>query len=199
MPIPRAHCLRVRISSGFQGHERDGAYYYWGDGMFGDDGEFFRALRAKKLNHPDVSYRMPPKYRNGTGHLYYDTDEFDNAADAADTFQRNLNACLRGCSRHTGVTLLFRHFLRAGIDVIGAELMYGSHEILLSGLRGNALAYGKTETLSHLALQWHAEPGRRCRLQRALRPLPAALLPPRRDADQYRGGAVVDGKRLCLA
>lgn len=40
---------------GFQGHERDGAYYYWGDGMFGDDGEFFRALRAKKLVHPDVS------------------------------------------------------------------------------------------------------------------------------------------------
>lgn len=154
---PRA-LLESPYFLGFQGHERDGAYYYWGDGMFGDDGEFFRALRAKKLNHPDVSYRMPPKYRNGTGHLYYDTDEFDNAADAADTFQRNLNACLRGCSRHTGVTLLFRHFLRAGIDVIGAELMYGSHEILLSGLRGNALAYGKTETLSHLALQWHAEP-----------------------------------------
>lgn len=143
---------------GFQGHERDGAYYYWGDGMFGDDGEFFRALRAKKLNHPDVSYRMPPKYRDGVGHLYYDTGAFGNAAEAAEVFQQNLDACLSGFSRHTGVTLLFRHFLRAGIDVIGAELMYGSHEVLLSGLRGHALAYGRRETLAHLALQWHAEP-----------------------------------------
>ncbi len=143
---------------GFQGHERDGAYYYWNDGMFGDDGEFFRALRAKKLNHPDVSYRMPPKYRNGIGHLYYDTGAFGNVAEAAEDFQHNLNDCLHGFTRHTGVTLLFRHFLRAGIDVIGAELMYGNHEILLSGLRGCALAYGKQETLAHLALQWHAEP-----------------------------------------
>ena len=155
---PTRQMLESPYFLGFQGHERDGAYYYWGDGMFGRDGEFFRALRAKKLNHPDVSYRLPPRYRNGRAHLYRDPDGFDDMAGAAQAFERDLTDCLRGFDRHTGVTLLFRHFYRAGIEVAGAELMYGSHEILLSGLRGSALAYGKRETLAHLALQWHAEP-----------------------------------------
>lgn len=155
---PTREMLEGPYFLGFQGHERDGAYYYWEDGMFGADGELYRALRARKLDHPDVSYRMPPKYRNGKGHLFYDIEEFTDTASAAATFQKNLDACMRGIARHTGVTLLFRHFLRAGVEEIGAELMYGNHEILLSGLRGSALAYGKTETLAHLALQWHAVP-----------------------------------------
>ena len=155
---PTRDLLEGPLFMGYQGHERDGAYYYWGNGMWGYNGSFYWELRDRILRHPDVSYRLPPKYNGNNVYPYRDPAAITNVREAMGQLERNLTHCLRGFKRHTGVTLLFRHFLHAGVEVVGAETMYANHEILLSGLRGTAYAYSKPETGAHLALQWHVEP-----------------------------------------
>lgn len=64
----------------------------------------------------------------------------------------------RGVSRHTGSSMLFRYFLKAGYDWIGAQQMYGPEEVTLAAARGASRAYGKTAFGAHLAHQWGSVP-----------------------------------------
>lgn len=144
---------------GFQGHEVDGMYYYWGnENRWGINGVFYRELRSRILNHPDISYRSCVHYHGNRGYFQFDPSSVRSMEDGARIFERNLCNDLKGIVKHTGVTLEFRHIIRAGVEIPGAEIMYGNHEILLSGLRGSAYCYGKPTTASHLALQWHSHP-----------------------------------------
>ncbi len=142
---------------GYQGHERDGCYYYWGNDMWNCNGHFYWELRDRILRHPDVSYRVPPQYAGTKTYTYRAANAVKTVREAMALFEERLAYTLRGFKRHTGVTLLFRHFIRAGIEVPGAETMYANHEIPLSGLRGTAYAYSKSETAAHLALQWYVD------------------------------------------
>ncbi|MBQ8600040.1 MAG: hypothetical protein IJ407_01480 [Clostridia bacterium] len=61
-------------------------------------------------------------------------------------------------TRHTGPSALFKYFLEAGYDWVGAETMYSSTEPLLSFLRGAKKAYGIPAVGVHHALQWCSYP-----------------------------------------
>lgn len=144
---------------GFQGHEADGMYYYWGNGNhWGENGFFYREIRARILRHPEVSYRSGLRYGGKGTYAQFVPETVRTMEDGARTFEQNLRDYLRGVVKHTGVTLEFRHIIRAGVEIPGAEIMYGNHEILLSGLRGAAYGYDKPVTATHLALQWHSHP-----------------------------------------
>ncbi len=154
---PTRELLEGPCFMGYQGHERDGCYYYWGNDMWNCNGHFYWELRDRILRHPDVCYRVPPQYAGAKTFTYRAANAVKNVREAMELLEKRLAYTLQGFKRHTGVTLLFRHFIRAGIEVPGAESMYSNHEILLSGLRGTAYAYSKKECAAHLALQWYVD------------------------------------------
>ncbi len=159
---------------GNQGHEHDGAYYYWGPRRVEDENEvFFISLQDRVVKHPDFRYYNSPVYtKDGRPFGHYNPVDTKDMKEAAEHFVDNCKFYLNGIKRHTGPGTLFKYFFEAGMEVGGAELMYGPHEVVLSALRGASLAYGRKEFISHLAVQWsttpHDTPARYRRYQLAM-------------------------------
>lgn len=145
---------------GNQGHERDGAFYYWGPNRAKSESDtMLNALMNRVVRHPDWKYFAAPVYaKDGKSYSFYDPADTGDMREAANHFVDNCRYWLSGIKRHTGPSVLFKYFMEAGIDVGGAELMYGPHEVILSALRGASLAYGKKEFAAHLAVQWSTTP-----------------------------------------
>ena len=109
------------------------------------------ALMNRVVRHPDWKYFAAPVYaKDGKSYSFYDPADTGDMREAANHFVDNCRYWLSGIKRHTGPSVLFKYFMEAGIDVGGAELMYGPHEVILSALRGASLAYGKR----NLPLTW---------------------------------------------
>lgn len=159
---------------GNQGHEHDGAFYYWGPRRVEDENEvFFISLHDRVVKHPDFRYYNSPVYtKDGRPFGHYNPVDTKDMKEAAEHFVDNCKFYLNGIKRHTGPGTLFKYFFEAGMEVGGAELMYGPHEVVLSALRGASLAYGRKEFISHLAVQWsttpHDTPARYRRYQLAM-------------------------------
>ncbi len=60
--------------------------------------------------------------------------------------------------RHTGPSIMFKYFAKAGYKWLGAETMYSSAEIILGFLRGAAKSENMTTFGTHNAVQWSSAP-----------------------------------------
>ncbi|MDD6033673.1 MAG: hypothetical protein PUC47_09375, partial [Oscillospiraceae bacterium] len=139
---------------GNQGHERDGALYYWQQRPQPYDEVFFQELFYRTLQHPDFDYKAPILYDGNKTYIYYNADAPKNMAEAADQLRNRFHQIMHDIHRHTGPSVLFKYFFQAGLEVGGAELMYGPQEVILSALRGASAAYDRPEFAAHLAVQW---------------------------------------------
>lgn len=178
LPGANANPTKAMLESpyfvGNQGHEHDGAYYYWGPRRAEDENElFFLALQDRVVNHPDWRYYNTPVFtKDGRAFGHYNPVDTKDMKEAAEHLVENFRFYLKGIKRHTGPSTLFKYLFEAGVQVGGAELMYGPHEVVLSALRGASLAYHRKEYTAHLAVQWsttpHDTPARFRRYQLAL-------------------------------
>lgn len=143
---------------GNQGHERDGAFYYWGQRGSTDNDTFFEEIWDRILVHPDFHYRVPMDYTKERVYYCFNPVKPKNMQEAAEQFIRQFGIALKGIKRHTGPSTLFKYWFQAGLQVGGAELMYGPQEVVLSALRGASFAYNRKEFAAHLAVQWSTTP-----------------------------------------
>ena len=152
---PPASLLQGPGFLGMQAHEHDGAFCYWGPGE--DDGLFTDIFRRSKQTGSSPPLRAA--MRNGNNVVgHFDRWAATNMKEAAELFVREVARSRGPCTRHTGPSTLFRYFLRAGYDWVGAEQMYGPEEVVLASLRGACRAAGKTDCGAHLAMQWSSGP-----------------------------------------
>lgn len=142
---------------GSQGHERDGAFCYWGDARGGQN-PLFDELFYRFYKHEDYQYATPPQYDDKRLYSHFTPYMSDNMEEAKKIYIQNIQMSLKNVKRHSGPTVLFKYFYEAGVENAGGELMYGPHEVILAAQRGAAKAYNKQETLAHLAVQWSTTP-----------------------------------------
>jgi hypothetical protein len=146
---------------GRQAHEQDGAFCYWGNDSMsascrGDS--LFIDLFARSHDNGGIFPSVRPIRRGGQLFRYYDPSSAADMREAAGIFVENLKKGKGTSTRHTGPSTLFRYFYQAGYEIVGAEMMYGPEEVLVSALRGAARAYGKDMYSAHLAMQWNSSP-----------------------------------------
>lgn len=158
---------------GNQAHERDGALYYWLQRKGHASDILFEELSHRVLRHPDFpAYHPAVTYDGGNVYLCFSPTAPGDMREAADQFVNKARTILLGVKRHTGPSVLFKYFFQAGLEVGGAELMYGPLEVVLAALRGASAAYGREKFAAHLAVQWgttpHDTPERYRRYQLAL-------------------------------
>ena len=82
----------------------------------------------------------------------------DDAKEAAEHFMECMQNVKYDCTRHTGITSVFKYMYQAGFDWLGAELMYTGHEVTGASIRGAAKGYHKDGFGAHLAVQWGSSP-----------------------------------------
>lgn len=144
---------------GCQAHERDGALYYWLQRKFHGTDVFFEELSHKILRHPDYpNYHLPLTYDGDQTWLCFSPTAPRDMREAAEQFVSKARTLLGGMKRHTGPSTLFKYFFQAGLEVGGAELMYGPLEVVLAALRGASSAYEREVFTAHLAVQWGTTP-----------------------------------------
>lgn len=142
---------------GDQDHERDGCYYYWGMG---------RSLSSYEELYVDINKRVDnrrklnkmPYYTEHKVYPRYNYNISKNMQEAAQYFVDNVSNIKYHAKRHTGPSVLFKYFYQAGVQWLGAELMYGPHEVIIAALRGASKSYNKKEYGAHLAVQWSTSP-----------------------------------------
>ena len=158
---------------GNQAHERDGAFYYWLQRKGHVSDILYEELSHRILKHPDLpGYHPELIYDRENVWFCFSPTAPRDMEEAASQFVGKLRSVLHGVKRHTGPSVLFKYFFQAGLEVGGAELMYGPLEVVLAALRGASAAYGRKEFAAHLAVQWgttpHDTPERYRRYQLAL-------------------------------
>jgi hypothetical protein len=155
---PKKEMLESKYFVGNQGHERDGAFYYWGT-LRGERFSFFDELFERFLDKiENGKYITPPIYEQNRMFANYNPIKPKDMEEAAVQFVENVKYSLDGVKRHSGPSTLFKYFYEAGLESAGSELMYGPHEVILAAQRGAAIAYNKTDLLAHLAVQWSTLP-----------------------------------------
>lgn len=143
---------------GNQGHERDGALYYWQQNHWQRNDTLFEEVSRKVFQHPDFLYRPSMEYGEKDVYFNFSPEAARNMEEGAGQFVAKAREALRGVKRHTGPSTLFRYLYEAGVEVCGAELMYGPQEVILSALRGASIAYDRDIYTAHLAMQWSTTP-----------------------------------------
>ncbi|WP_054027430.1 hypothetical protein [Bacillus sp. FJAT-28004] len=155
---PTKEMLNGPYFIGNQGHERDGAFYYWGIGR-GAKFAFFDELMERFIDKiEDGKYLTPPVYAQNRVFSGYNPVKPTDMEEAAAQLVENVRYSLNGVKRHSGPSTLFKYFYEGGLESAGSELMYGPHEIIIAAQRGAAIAYNKKDLLAHLAVQWSTLP-----------------------------------------
>ena len=155
---PDSELLAGEYYLGNQGHEKDGAFYYWLQPQRKINEELYEEISRKITVNETRSYRTPIEYEEKDVYFNFSPNKAGNMEEAAGQFLEKVKTSLTGIKRHTGPSTLFKYFLEAGVEVCGAELMYGPHEVILSALRGASIAYHKEIFTAHLAVQWSTTP-----------------------------------------
>lgn len=140
---------------GRQQHELDG-YLYGGRNRVSNPLEHDLRQRFQV----NCRHALPPATRSNGQAFIQDMGTVADVRTAERRWLQTLRLFLgsHGVSRHTGPSTLFRYFLKAGYDWVGAEQMYGPEEVTLAAARGASRAYGKTAFGAHLAHQWGSVP-----------------------------------------
>lgn len=149
---------------GRQGHEQDGAQFYW-------DQHATASLTDEQ--YIDMSHRAweeDPEHIGGAyshvNRFYYGDTIYSNRDPhvphdmlLAEEARVGQLARMRGnLPRHTGPAHTFKYFFKAGYKWVGAETMYGSMEPLMAFLRGTDAWKGVADRGVHHAVQWSSSP-----------------------------------------
>ena len=155
---PASEMLAGPFYLGHQGHERDGLMYYWVQRRHPTNDIFYMELSNRISNNKDCRYPIPIEYYKGETYIGFNSVMPRDMKEAADQFVKNASIILKGASRHSGPSTLFKYFFQAGISLCSAELMYGPLEVVLAALRGASFAYDRDRFGAHLAVQWGTTP-----------------------------------------
>lgn len=152
---PSLETLASPLFKGKQAHENDGGYYYWQHfkhtGLLSD-------MMARNRPFGGIFAKHRPIYTDHGNFIHYDPEGVSDMADGARKLVNNFNYSKGESTRHTGPSTLFRYLYQAGYEWVGAELMYGPEEIILSSLRGASRAYNRKNYGSLHAMQWGSFP-----------------------------------------
>lgn len=144
---------------GNQAHERDGALYYWLQRKGHASDTLFEELSHQILSHSDLpTYHPKVLYQGENTYFCFSPTAPQDMRQAAQQFVEKSRQVLTGVKRHTGPSVLFKYLFQAGLEVGGAELMYGPLDVVLAALRGASTAYHRREFAAHLAVQWGTTP-----------------------------------------
>lgn len=159
---PSLKDLKGKNFLGRQTHEQDGVLLYWGN----CNRNFYREQICDLIH---LANQRKPENTNWVESVArYDYPDkvvigrdlsVDNDMKAlSDNVVRLMRKLRCSAIRHTGPSTAFKYFYQAGYDFLGAELMYGPTDIVLSALRGAAQCYKKTSFGGHFAVQWSTTP-----------------------------------------
>lgn len=141
---------------GRQDHEHDGAFYYWGSR---ETAGLFRDIFMRPHPHgAPLKVRPAVRLPGDRVRPFFDAHAASDMREGAALFVANVARSRMGATRHTGPSTLFRYFLKAGYDWVGAEQMYGPEEVTLAALRGACRAARQRAYGAHLAMQWSSAP-----------------------------------------
>ncbi len=161
---PSVEALESDCFLGRQAHELDGQYAYWGVRDFTNnlfDEMFYDMFVRMCERHPNTTPHRYVKesfyYENRRRTVFMSTTPVDDMRIAAERFVESVAKTRANAARHTGPTVLFKYFCKAGYRNVGAELMYSPAEICSSALRGVRKVYGN-KTIAHHAVQWSTYP-----------------------------------------
>ncbi len=144
---------------GYQAHENDGMYLYWGGAKCKEDLLFYElAMRLFKAQGFSLSPHNQLTRSGDTYFPYYDHSFVGNMKQAATRFAEKISAVAKDASRHSGPSILFKYFFEAGVKWCCAELMYNPLEVITAALRGTSLANGQRSYGGHMAVQWSTTP-----------------------------------------
>ncbi|HEY0827002.1 MAG TPA: hypothetical protein VGE40_02820 [Bacilli bacterium] len=155
---PGKEMMESSYYMGNQFHELDGTYYYWGSKQMERGEDKYHDVFWKLADRAKDSGCSPPLYTEQGNYLYFSPYSAANMKEGALNFIESVRKMANNGIRHTGPSTLFKYFYQAGVEWLGAELMYGPQEVLLSALRGASAAYGKNNYGAHLAVQWSTTP-----------------------------------------
>ncbi|MDE6397988.1 MAG: hypothetical protein K2L51_01570, partial [Clostridiales bacterium] len=143
---------------GYQSHERDGAFYYWGTGKHTRDEAFYYELFSRLYDCEGIEPLHAVVKRRDDYYKYYDNTLAKNMKEGCENFIRNISAVAKDSTRHSGPSVFFKYFFKAGLKWLCAELMYGCEEACVAALRGASLAAGQSGYGGHMAVQWSTQP-----------------------------------------
>lgn len=145
---------------GRQGHENDGAFYYWNNNLWKPEPfpEPMGDILSRSVNPGGIHPRVRPKRRGNDTWWFFDPTDCKDMKEASQALVANFQDAKGDSTRHSGPSTLFRYFFQAGYKFLLAEQMYGPEEVILSSLRGASKTYGADGFGAHLAVQWSSTP-----------------------------------------
>lgn len=143
---------------GYQSHEQDGAYYYWGVNRVDRQVIFFNELCGRRFKKQGMLPSGSVVRKGEQFYKHYDPFVPKNMKEANEQLVNNFKHIVKGATRHTGPSLMFKYIAQAGVKWLGAELMYGTYDMILSALRGASKMIGNDEYGAHIAIQWSTTP-----------------------------------------
>lgn len=166
---PTPEMLAGDFYMGRQKHEDDGAAFYWPIAELHKDrfNEYYRDLCM--LAYQEAPELVNSRYDSKT--YLVDEGPYLRYLYRSPYQKRDMKvAALEGIKRlagftdggknvyHTGPSVLFKYFMEAGWERVGAETMYNTMELVQLFLRGVADSYGFKKQGVHHALQWASAP-----------------------------------------
>lgn len=152
---PPIDVLSSPLFCGKQAHENDGGYNYWFH--FNDEG-LYSDLAARARPYGGIFAKHRPIYTSKGMFIHYDPYKVKNMSDGAKYLVNNLSYSKGESTRHTGPSTLFRYLYQAGYEWLGAEMMYGPEETVISALRGASKVYNRSLYGTLHAMQWGSKP-----------------------------------------
>lgn len=143
---------------GYQSHEADGAFYYWGYQNIERYDDLYIDIFTKTMQKIGMIPLTMPVKNGDASYRYFDPKYANNMKEATEYFIDNLRPMQKHATRHTGPSVLFKYIFMAGMKWLGAELMYGSLEPVVGALRAASKANGQHSYGAHLAVQWSTTP-----------------------------------------
>lgn len=155
---PEKQWLESSRFLGNQCHEKDGSYYYWGSSSVSEAEKFYLMLFSRKMKWYGINPPKAPAYNQSGITKYINPHVASDMKSGAEYLISNFSEICGKVDRHTGPSTLFKYFYKAGVEWLGAELMYGPIDVITASLRGSAKAYGEKSYGAHLAVQWSTTP-----------------------------------------
>ncbi len=146
---------------GYQAHEQDGMFLYWGAQSFTKEGAFYQEIveRLCQCQGGDFTPGHTLFWRGENVYQkHFDSRKATDMQAAAEYFVKNISRIRYDASRHSGPSILFKYFFDAGVKWCSAELMYNCVEVITGALRGASLANGQKSYGGHMAVQWSTTP-----------------------------------------
>lgn len=146
------------LFEGYQSHEQDGAYLYWGSVVVRRENIFFNEVLSRRFKYQGMLPKGSIIRKGDVFYKHYDGDKPQNIEEANAQLIDNFKIMTQNSTRHTGPSIMFKYIAEAGIDWLGAELMYGPFDVVNSALRGASRAIGNPHSGAHIAVQWSTSP-----------------------------------------